>query len=496
MGSFTYHVLLLLAVEAALGLAWANWQRARRDDAWRLPVIMIGLTVVRLPYIGAALISSTRWITPESLLPPLERFADTASICLLAWAFVAPARSARRGWDLVLGVNLLLAVAVCAGFTLSWNRTLIDHASTSYSTHWQSTVWSIWQLGLIPLASLAIVVNRREGWGVMLVATALIFVGRPLQIIFPDSVPNLPVWERLANLVAYPLIPVAVYQNISADLRGRFRYLQDVSQLSMEQMKSLLVVVEVSQHVSGTLNLPTVLDRAARGVAHTVNADQCAIALPEEDDPTLMRLAAVYNSERQGRVEARSLPLQYQLTIQRAMRGGRHVVVDEWDNAQLKVLFNLLGSSEAGPLLVQPLMQDGETLGAIVVGNSRSRRRFTAQDAKLCQHLAGHLAGAIQNARRYEAAQTKRDEMPGSLTGQDNSLRANDQAEIQTKDPGHDWQDAVQAGFGSASEVIMTEERVQAKPVEARETPASDGLAEAGIHAKVSMPWPEESVRP
>ena len=71
----------------------------------------------------AALAATLAWSTPEALLPPLERFADTASICLLGWAFVVPERRRGRGWRFLLGANLILAVGVCVGFTLSWGGT-------------------------------------------------------------------------------------------------------------------------------------------------------------------------------------------------------------------------------------------------------------------------------------------------------------------------------------------------------------------------------------
>ena len=318
------------------------------------------------------------------------------------------------------------------------------------------------------------------------------FLGRPLQLIFRDTVPNLPVWERLANLVAYPLVPVAVYQNIMTDLRSRFRHVQDVSQVSMEQMKSLLVVIAVSQQVSSSLNLSTVLDRAARGVAYTLNADQCAIALPEEDDPARLRLAGIHNPERQGRPEAKSVPIQYQLTIQRAMRGRRHVIVEESDSAQLKVLFNLLGSSETGPLLVQPLLLGGEALGAIVVGNSRSRRRFTAQETKLCQHLAGHLAGAIQNARRYEAAQSRGEEMVGASTGQSHGLRTDDRTANRARFPAEGGQVKAPEGLEIASDFRVANDLAQANPLAGRGAVAGDSVTGAGISAEIPVPMSEE----
>jgi GAF domain-containing protein len=186
-------------------------------------------------------------------------------------------------------------------------------------------------------------------------------------------------------------------------MRVQIGHLEDISQASLDQIKSLLFLIEAGRKVSGSLNLGTVLDNAVNTVARALDADQCAIALPDQDDEGQMSLAAVHNPARQGRAEAVTFPVEYQLTIQQAMRRKKRIAVEELDNVQLKVLFGLMGSGETGPLLVQPLLLDGEAIGAILVGNSRSRRPFSSHDAKLCQSMAEQVAGAIENARRYQA---------------------------------------------------------------------------------------------
>jgi signal transduction histidine kinase len=125
-----------------------------------------------------------------------------------------------------------------------------------------------------------------------------------------------------------------------------------------------------------------------------------------------MRLVAIHNPTRQGRGEAVTFPLEYQLTVQQAIRRRKPILVEESDNIQLKVLFALLGSSgETGPLLVQPLLTERATLGAIIAGNARSRRPFTASDRKLSESLAEQVVAAVKNARVYKAAQDQIDEL-------------------------------------------------------------------------------------
>ncbi len=415
VGGFVYHLVLLLAVEAALAMVLREWRRDRREQTRRLLVAMAGVTVVRAAYVVAALFTWARWLSPEALLPPLERCVDTASIALLGWAFAPYGKRGGRISTIILGATLAVAAGVLVAFTILWSQALSGGVTTGYAVHSQAAVWSAWQIGLLLVACFAILRNQRETWGIPLIAMVMMLVGRFMQLVWPAVVPGLPIWVRLSNLVAYPLITVAVYQYFVTTTYVHVRNVEDISQASLDEIKSLLLLSEASRQVSGSLNLSEVLDRAAQGTARALDADQCAIAFPMKEDPGQMRLAAVHNPTRQGRGESVSFPLDFQLAVQQAMRRKKYVIVDEMDNVQVKVLFSLMGSGESGPLLVQPMLLDGEAIGAMIVGNSHSLRPFTPHEAKLCQSMSEHVASAIQNAWKYQEAQDKIKDLQRSL---------------------------------------------------------------------------------
>lgn len=432
LGNLVYHLLLLLAIEAGLAMAWGEWRRDPRERTQRLLFAFVGITLVRACYVVAALVVRAGWLSPDVLLPPLERCVDTASVGFLGWAFMPPARHGARSWDLAFGANFILTVAVCGVFTVLWAQALAAGFTLGYNAYWQSMVWSVWQMGLALLTALGLIRGQQAGWGTAFLAMVLISGAQILQIVYPPTAaPNLPLWERLANLVAYPLITVSIYQRILAGLRVQSRQLEDISQASMDQLKSLLYLFETSQRMSSSLDLPTVLDNAVQGVARALDADQCAIAFPSEEDPSQLRLAAIYNPTRRARTESATFPLEYQLVLQQAMRRRKYVLDEGSDNVQLRVLFNLLGSSQPGPVLVQPLLSNGETIGAIIVGNGRSQRPFTPNEAKLCQSMAQQIVTAIENTRRYRTAQDKIAEMTAT---RDASQRASQRVESQIQE--------------------------------------------------------------
>jgi len=418
LGSLVYHLLLLLVVQAALAMAWGEWHRARQVQAQRLLVAMIGIALVNLSYLVAALIARANWVDAVILLPPYERFANTVSIAFLAWAFAPSTKVGTRLWNVALGVNLVLAIGALAVSTMLWQRALTSTPTLDLNTYWQSTLWSTWQIALILLSILGVGRNQEEGWGTVMLAMIFMLAGQVLQIAFPQgaATPHLSTWTRLANLVAYPLIAVAVYQRTLAGLRDHSRQLQNISQASLDQIKSLLHLSEASRRMSSSLDLPVVLDSAVRGVSRALDADLCAIALLLEDDPSQMRLAAIHNPECQRRGALITFPIEFQLAIQQAMHCRQHVIVEESDNVQIRALFGLMGAKETGPLLVQPLLLRGEAMGAIIVGNARSHRPFTLNEAKLCHSIAAQLENAIQNARHYQIAQEDIEELKKAQT--------------------------------------------------------------------------------
>jgi signal transduction histidine kinase len=500
-GSLVYHLLVFWAVVAALGMVWVEWRRARKEQTQRLFLAMGGLVLVRAVYALIAIVASVAGIEGSTLLPPVERFVDTVSIGLLAWAFLPSSKPGARTWDWVAGANLVLAVVACIVFTILWGQALASGDAPTYSAYWQARVWAVWQLGLILAASAAFVRNQGSGWGMLLSAMVVMFVGVLLQWLAAPGDTHLPLLQRLANLVAYPLVAVAIYQEIMAGMWVQSRDLQDISQASLDQMKDLLNLFETGQRTSGSLELSNVLDNAVEGIARVLSADQCAIVFPDEGDSGTMRLVAIYNPTRQGRGEAVTFPRDYQLKVQQAIRRRKPVIVEDSDNVQLRMLFALLGSGETGPLLVQPLVDEKETIGAIIAGNSRSRRSFTANEAKLCQSMAGQVVAAIQNARLYESARKRIDDLSkaqiegrrllGQTQGQlkelgdrlkgiraeNDELKAREKADRDTR---------------NELEIRLASSRAEAEALSERMAVLETDLAQAHASAEAQLRWHEE----
>ncbi|MDD3824873.1 MAG: ATP-binding protein [Anaerolineae bacterium] len=502
-GSLVYHLLLLWALWFGWGMARGEWRRSRQEPAHRLLLAMGGLLLLRIVYVAGSLFASGGRVDPVVLLPPLEHAVDAASLALLAWAYMPPAWQRGRLWDQVLGAILLAIILGSAALAVFWSRGLAVDGALSYNGHWQAIVGSAVQLGLAVLAIAAVLRSRPAGWGTLAAALLFAGLGAVAQLSFAPAAPHLPVWQRLANLVAYPLIAIAVYQQIIVGLRAHSREMQDISQASLDQIKSLLYLFEASQQTSSSLDMPTVLDNAVRGIARVLGADQCAIAFPEESNPGQMRLVAIHNPTRQGRGEAVAFPLEYQLTVQQAVRRRKYVIVEESDNVQLKVLFALLGSGETGPLLVQPLIGEKDVIGAIIVGNSRSRRPFTPNEAKLCQSMAEQAVTAIENARRHQAAQRTiqtltKDQAEERRLAQQLRDQLQEMADRVAQSQGEieslAQREAAAREARNALEIRLVSSRAEADTLSERLSILESDLAQAHANAEARQRWHEQEL--
>jgi signal transduction histidine kinase/GAF domain-containing protein len=226
---------------------------------------------------------------------------------------------------------------------------------------------------------------------------------------------------RLAELVAYPLFAAAVYQGAIQSLSARSRELQNLSEVSLDQLKGLISLFEATQQITASLDVATVLDESAASVAHAIGADQCAIALPEDgDDMSQLRMVAIHNPSRRGRGESVSFPLNDQQIIKHALKRKYQVQVDEYkDNRQIQLLFALMGAREVGPLLVQPLLNDDEPMGVMIVGNAQSKQVFTESESQLCKALADQVMVSIRHANEFAAVSAKSQQLAWTLRNQE-----------------------------------------------------------------------------
>ncbi|TEU18915.1 MAG: GAF domain-containing protein [Anaerolineales bacterium] len=433
-GGLVYHLVTIFAIEAALGMAMGQWQRTRQRDPFRMAVAFGGLLLMKLCLMLVALLAWQGFLDPAALVPPLERFFDTVGVVLLCWAFVFPSLDSPDLSRLFLIANLSLAAMASLVLVPLWYLDFGAIADLNYNGYWQDIVWDIWKLLLFCTACLILLWRARRERGLLLsVFTSLLvgsFLHQMVVWIAPHfyGVAHIAGWERLANFVAFPLLAVAVYRIVIADISSRSRELETVG-----EVERFLPLLRISQKTGASLELPVVLESAVAGTAQALRADMCAIAFPADGETDEFHLAAIYpQGEREEDI---SLSLDEQQIIQPAVRRGEQIVTDSTEgDAKVMELYALMGFSEMGPLLIQPLSQGHDVIGILIVGNPQTKRTFSSGDLQLSRTLADQITVTIENARLHQKAQAKAEQLAWTLRNQEELIsqrRADLEAEAQ-----------------------------------------------------------------
>ncbi|MDM8526757.1 ATP-binding protein [Anaerolineales bacterium HSG24] len=407
--TLAYYLFKLFSVMAAFFIAWGQWQRHTSFRARRLTVTFGGLIVVQFLLLFMSAVT-----TPENLLNvPFERALTVASLGFLLWGFTPFLRERESMGLMFLIGNTVLAFIAYGVVMVVWN------GSDFNQTSWE-IFFLVWQSLLLLLGIIDCSNRYNDERLFVLISFGIMLLGYAAHLML-NTQPHIPVFVRVFEMIAYPLLTVAIYQGAMQSLVARGQELQDLSEISLDQITGLISLSKATRHITASLELSEVLDGATQSIATALNADQCALALPDEEtDLSQLRLVSIYNPSRQGRGEAVSFPLNDQTAVKHAAKNKQSIQIDEYqDDTPLQLLFTLMGAQDAGPLLIQPLLKNDETIGVLLLGNSISKRVFTNAEVELNHALAEQVTTAISHAKSYSAVSGKSQQLSWTLRNQE-----------------------------------------------------------------------------
>ncbi len=416
--TIAYYLFTFFAIEAALAIAWGQWQRHDSFRARRLIVVFGSLTLFRIILFILAFVGWNSTEIATYWIPPFERVMVIASLGFLVWGFAPPLREKESMGNTLLALNTVFVFGFYFAAGLFWNG--LDFNRDRWETFFVS-----WQIILTIIGIISCIPRIRvdEERLYAMLGFGIFLTGNILHIFMASTytVTHLPVWIRLAELAAYPIFAAAVYYGAIQSLTIRTQQFQSLSEDSIDQVKGLVGLLEATREINTSLDLSSILDGAAKSVVQALTADQCAIALPDEgEDLSQLRLVSIYNPSRKGRGESVSFPLNDQQSIKHALRKKYQLLIDEYeDSNQIRLLFTLMGAHEVGPLLIQPLLMNDKPQGVLIVGNAVSKRLFTETEMRLCKTLADQIVMSIGHAREYATVSAKAQQLSWTLRNQE-----------------------------------------------------------------------------
>lgn len=416
--TFAYYLFTFFAILAALVICWSQWQRNDSFKARRLTVAFVGLIMLRVIFV-LLLVAGANWPQiPEVWTSAFERVVSIGSLGLLVWGFTPFFREKGLAGNTLLVANLAFAIIAYFVAAFSWpggdfNRSAFE------------LFFMIWQFGLAAfgLINCAAKLDDERTFALFGFITICAGLLMHLYTVFADAYmePHAPIWVRLAELIAYPLFAVAVYYGAIQLLRTRTRQYQSLTKVSSEKVDDLISLFKTTKEIAASLELSQVLDGAVQSVARALEADQAAIALPDSgDDMSHLRLISIYNPSRKGRGESVTFPISDQQVIKHSVKRKYQVRSDEYkDNPQIRMLFTLMGAHEVGPLIIQPLLKDGEALGVLILGNAISKRTFSDNEAEFAKIIAEQISTAVAHAKEHASVSAKAQQLSWTLRNQE-----------------------------------------------------------------------------
>jgi PAS domain S-box-containing protein len=436
-GASVYHLLVILALGAMALIALIEWRHTRNPDHRRIVVTFAVLLALRIPLIVG---ESSGW----AIIAPLIAGLEAASLMLLGWAFLAPILSRRiRTWSLYIGIGVIALSALVS--LVAWSVSLAQVLPSMraevwrdlYNESWLLLFWLAISVALAAAPSLVLLIRRQReehwmalaGFAILTLGFLVQFVGSALRVagqLGSVAHSDLVGWGRFVNLVGYSLFAVAVYRVAMQDMWTYRQELQTMSEEALRQAKELFFLVEASRSIGESLDLGTILQRVVESTAMALDADRAAIFLIDPDDSLAVTLAAQYTPLQRAELAARhpTFTLADQPTLDYALQRRKQLMLnEETDNPRLRTLYGLLGSLEAGPTIVQPLLRQRTILGALVVGNDHGHRPFDPNAGRLCQSIAVQVTAAIENARLYGDLQAQASQLSELLQSQEDEGR-------------------------------------------------------------------------
>jgi PAS domain S-box-containing protein len=222
-GTFVYHILVLLALEAMAGIALVEWRRTHASAHRRVLWSFGGLLALRvLLLIGEP--------GGPTIIAPLLSSIEVISLTLLGWAFLTPALNRRAGRTYLVG-GFGVALLCVGTFLPGWYRTLAKIPNLLYIAFWQQPFWHATNM-LLTLTPLLLLLRlpRQErptlsilGFTILFLGFTTLFLGSLLVTLgrLTMYAYTLIGTGRLISMVGYPLFAIAVHRISPQSTQGR-----------------------------------------------------------------------------------------------------------------------------------------------------------------------------------------------------------------------------------------------------------------------------------
>jgi signal transduction histidine kinase len=419
-GDLLFFLGVILVTQAGLFMAVDRRLRVPKDQAARRYLwAELGVTVVWVMLMVAALAALLVGQDASALLPPLERAAQVISVILLSWALLA---ADAEKWGRRPNI---VALGLLAGVLMVYLITGTQWAGQSGTGDFNLSVYAlVWAVIPVLVTASAIIFTGLHFRSVLdaplkLVFFAVLLVGYVstiLQIGQGRLIGDYAGVSRLAFLAALMIVPVVIYRMMVARMLWQ-------DGLKVASSASLAPVAENGLSGAGVeresgqllkalgviLEKPSPADtpkQVVRATIDTLKVD--LVVLLTQQGPNYADVVYAFDNVMDREILAMALNLDDQPTLVNAIeRGQQRPLYPDRNAEELQDLYTRLDINAIGPTYFQPLLQGNRLVGVLVVGMPYTKRELSDSLQERLKGLAMIASGLLALSHEVHEVQVK-----------------------------------------------------------------------------------------
>jgi signal transduction histidine kinase len=407
-GNLVYFLVTLFALQQTLfavlnARASASNNVAVRRWIWASGGMLLG----RIMLIVFGVLGIAGLLPALTILPSLERWVLLATVLGLGWAGVLSFQV--RRWQTWTFLGLLVVSLIAFGYGAA-----IRSMSEQMLFLTDSFIWE--QVGvaaaLVLVLSLTVAFRPPEWeW----TTGVLLFwgVGTVAQVVWGNPILLLDGWQRLASLVALPLMALLVQRQL-------FRAPPRSSESS--SFTESVLLTEIVQSIESARDLQSTLILASSKLASLLHVDACSVALAIENTKEAVQVVAIH-PPTSVQIDPPRLKLSDFPGLEVALTTREVVVANSVSGIPwLASLYAALGFEKPAPLVILPLSHKRDVLGLLLLGRAYGRQLWPDTEAHRESYeglllVAEKLAGAIAAAHAKKGEKDRRSQPAPVETG-------------------------------------------------------------------------------
>jgi len=404
-GSAIYHILTLFALEAAFAIALGHWWRHRAEShSGRLAVAAGVAGAGRGILFALGALGASGLFPASAILPPLDRAVTLLTLLLLGWALTFRQRNFYADIAAGFGIVGVLIASLAAG--VQWYSPGAN--GTAYNLF--DTVWTIAKIAVIGITILGLIAVRPDDWTFSLAIFATLLIGVALHFFNPIPTESYPAPERMAELIALPMVVVIVYRHalgspplkisdlLTADAAAPTKVTPPFTASAdfLLKPRPTLTPQAASALAAIALSDPeTIFHRITEAVGKTMLADITLVfAFP--DDKGSITCVSGFDLIREVSLPRFTLATKKINTLVSAIQRGRPLRMRlEAHRSELLNIADALGVGPFDSAAMIPLRSGEKNFGGIMICAPHSQKDWTNEDHALLSSLATPIAAVL-----------------------------------------------------------------------------------------------------